>query len=178
MTDIDPAALVLGHLAEFQGLSEDAWLEGSPEDLGIRLLRLQALGRIVKYATDAIETALAERMELDTLEMPGFGRVRRSETTSSTWRYDGASEQMRDDLARAVAASVAMDVATGEIDSAKQMIALAAMREAYRAIPSFSSIKKDGGRALRLRIADYRSYSTHYRIEVDDIEDPLTKEGG
>ena len=78
---------------------------------------------------------------------PGLGHVVRAETSRSTWSSDSAPERLRDDLARAVADDVAIDIATGEIDPMKRNVALHALRAAYEAIPSFSSIKQAGGTA-------------------------------
>lgn len=169
--DIEPAALVLGWLGELQGLDEDTWLEGPLQDVGLRLYRLQVMANRVRRLIEAIETDVAGRMERDTADLGPFGLMRRSMVTSSTWRDESAAERMRDDLAVAVAQQVAIDVGTGEIDPVKRNVAMATMRAAYEAIPSFSTLKQAGRTRLGLHIGDYRSYFDRYRVVVEALED-------
>jgi len=168
--DRDPAGVLLGTLTELSTLGPDAWTDGDVTDQAIRLDRLITLSLLVKEAREMIELSLAESMETDDLYTP-VGVLRRVERNTSAWRYEGASERLRDDLAMAVASSVAIDVATGEIDPAKRNVAMAAMRKAYEAIPSFSSLKVAGRKSLGLHIGDYRSYSTHYGVDIEPIGD-------
>ncbi len=151
--------------AELLALEDPA--EGTLADLAQRYSQARQLAQAFTDIANLIEGDLAARMEDDYVRT-GAGVLRRAEATRSTWRYDGAAEQMRDDLARAVAQSVAVDIATGEIDQMKRNVALAAMRAAYSAIPAFSSLKVAGRRNFGLQIGDYRSYETYYRVTVED----------
>ena len=83
------------------------------------------------------------------------------------WRDGDAGRRMREDLAAAVASEVALDVATGEVDPMKRNVALAALRVAYEAIPSFSSLKQAGRERLKLRISDYRTYTNFYSVKLE-----------
>ena len=165
---IDPDADLFAVLIVWRNYDPDVWTEGNVVDLGRRLMHLRQLTDLVRNTTLDIEEALAASMENDIVELPGVGRALRSETHTSTWRTDSASEQMRDDLARAVANSVSTDIATGEIDPMKRNVATATMRLAYEVIPSFSSLKQAGRKRLGLQIGDYRSYDTRYAVKIEE----------
>lgn len=167
----DPAALVLGHLAELRGMPEEDWTHGPVSELGFRLHRLRQLQGLAHAIAQEIEDSLVASMETNTVEVASLGRLVRSEQTTSTWRDGGAAERMRDDLARAVADSISLDVATGEINVGTRNVALVAIRAAYDAIPAFSSLKVAGRQRFGLHLGDYRSYATHYRVTVESIED-------
>lgn len=165
--EIDPGTVVLVALAELRGMRPDAWTEGSLFEQAVRLDRLNALIGLAREAAEQIEESLVPTMEEDIVVLPGVGRLVRDEKTSSTWRSGNSAAQMRDDLATAVAQSVAVDVATGEVDPTKRNVAVHALRVAFRAIPSFSSLNKAGRDELGLHIGDYRSYSTHYKVTLE-----------
>lgn len=167
----DPASLVLGYLAELRGIPPEDWTDGPVTDRALRLARLDALSILVSFLAAELETDLIDSMETDTVDIPGGGRLVRSETSSSTWNGEHASEQMRHDLALAVATALAVDVATGAIDTGRRNIALAAVNAAYEAIPSFSSLKVAGRKRFGLEIGDYRTYSTSYKVHVEQEED-------
>lgn len=172
MTDaIDPAALVLGYLAELRGVTLDDWTEGPVGERGLRLHRLRVLADLLATRISAVEQSLADSMETDRIDVPSLGQLVREEVVRERWKGDGAGERLRDDLAMAVAQDVAMDVGTGELDPIKRNVALATMRAAYDAIPSFSSLKVAGRRRFGLHIADYRDYSTGYKVTVISLED-------
>jgi len=136
------------------------------DGLARRLLSLRLLkGRITELEAE-LEDDLVASMESDHTVVPGTGLVKRVERSSSTWRFDGAGERMRDDLVHAVANRVAVDVGTGEIDTVKRNIAAEAMRVAFTAIPAFTTLKRN---SLGLRNSDYRQYSNTYRISIEEL---------
>lgn len=146
----------------------DEWTEGTLGEVAARLRLLRSMIVFVKELESMAELHLIESMDTDHLEVDGVGRFTREETTTSTWADDGASERMRSDLAMAVARNVSVDVGTGEIDEIKQRVAMATMRAAYEAIPSFSSLKVAGRRRFGLRLDDYRTYGNGYRIIMEE----------
>lgn len=146
----------------------DEWTEGTIEERARRLSALRQLKALTDDIILAVEQSLIESMEADDVPVAGVGMLRRGEVTRSTWRYDGASEQMRDDLARAVATHIATDIATGEIDQLKRNIALHTMRAAYSAIPQFSSLKQAARRTFGLTLGDYRQYDTVYKVTIEE----------
>ena len=166
----DPMHVLLGTLVELRSLPPDDWLEGPLTDRAIRLDRLLALTAQLRKIQDWLELNLAEDMEDDTVVTP-VGTLRRTPVNRSAWANSGSGERMRDDLAHAVAADIAMDVGTGELDPIKRNVALAALRAAYDAIPSFSEIKVAGRKRFKLRMEDYRTYSTHYTVQIEGAPD-------
>jgi hypothetical protein len=108
-------------------------------------------------------------MDEDEVTFPGVGRLVRSEKLTTKWRDKSSGEQMRDDLATAVASAVALDVATGEVDPMKRNVALAAIRTAYEAIPSFNNLKVAGRKRLGLRMDDYLAYDSHYVVSLEPV---------
>jgi hypothetical protein len=171
MDDVyDPATHVLGYLAELRGMELDEWTDGTIEERGLRLHRVRALAGLLDVIANALEESLSGSMEYDRMRMP-YGELIREETKRERWTDEGASDRLRDDLAEAVAVDIAMDVATGEIDPLKRNIAIAAMRAAFVAIPSFSSLKLDGRRRFRLDLRDYRETLTGYKVTVIAAED-------
>ena len=171
--DSDPTALALSTLAELQDVPAEDWTHGTLTDLGLRLHRLRAMQAFLRELILDIEETVVADMETDTMDVPGVGRIRREETISSAWRTEGASEQMRDDLATAVAQSVAVDNASGEIDQMKRNVAMATMRLAYEAIPSFSTLKVAGRSRLGLHMGDYRSFDTAYKVRIEADQETL-----
>lgn len=169
MTDneIDPGTVVLTALAELRGMSEEAWTEGSVFERAVRLDRAKTLIEMLKQGTYEVELSLIESMEEDEFLVPGVGKLTRKQASSSTWTDRYAGERMREDLATAVASEVALDVATGEVDPMKRNVALAALRVAYEAIPSFSSLKSAGRARLGLKLTDYRKFNDYYTVTLD-----------
>ena len=165
--DDDPIDDVTTTIVVLGGITEDTWTTGTVAELARRSQELRRLQAIIRKADKAIEDILVGSMETDTVDIHGVGRITRQEKTQSSWRDGSASERMRDDLARAVAQTIAIDVATGEIDTSKRNIAMATMRTAYEVIPSFSNLLKAGRERLGLFIGDYRAYSTHYTISIE-----------
>jgi len=171
MTDeIDPGTVVLTALAELRPMKPDEWTDGPIFERAVRLDRINALVALLMERREQIEESLIPSMVDDVVPVAGVGRLVREEKWSSTWRTGNSSQQMRDDLATAVATSVATDVATGDIDQMRRNIALQALRVAYRAIPSFSSLNKAGREELGLHIDDYRSSSSHYKVTLQPEE--------
>lgn len=166
----EPAGTTLAVYALLQGIPPDAWIDGTVIDQGIRLDRLRALQGLAHFLAQEIEDTLIGAMDSDHVDLPGIGRLVRSETSSSKWSTEHASDRMREDLARAVATSIALDIATGAIDTTRRNIALAAINAAYEAIPSFSSLKVAGRSRFGLHIGDYRTYSTSYKVTVEHLE--------
>jgi hypothetical protein len=168
MTDepIDPGSVVLVAMAELRGIPADAWTDGPVFDRTVRLDRALAMIDLLNDAIRDIELSLIDSMEEDELVVPAIGVLKREEKSTSSWRDGDAGRRMREDLASAVAAEVALDVATGELDQMKRNVAMATMRAAYEAIPSFSSLKVAGRTRLGLDIGDYRRVSTYYSVSL------------
>lgn len=170
-SDTDPATPVLCALAELRGTRPDAWTEGTIRERAVRLERANALIGMLLEGIRDVELSLAESMEEDRAEVAGVGLLERTEKVTSEWAYKGAGERMRDDLAIAVARTVATDVMTGEVDPMRRNLALQAIRTAYEAIPSFSSLKVNGRARLGMSMDDYRRFSRHYVVKLHSIED-------
>lgn len=166
----DPAAVALGLVAQLRQMDFTAWTEGTLTDRAFTLHRLTVLQAEARKITDALQEELAPAMTDDTVAIDGLGWLRREEVTREAWKDGGANERMRDDLARSVADSVSLDVATGELDPMKRNVAIAALRAAYDAIPSFSSLKVAGRRRFGLHLSDYRDYTTGYKVSVEAAE--------
>jgi len=164
--DYEPAQALLGVREELDGITPTAWTEGTVSELALRLDRLSGLVTKLTEIKSWLEIDLVDRMEADEVPIAGIGRLVRSKFVSSGWKYDGAGEQLRNDLANAVAADVALDVATGEVEPMKRNVALAAIRAAYEAIPAFSSLKAAGPKRFGVKISDYRNYSDAYRVNL------------
>jgi hypothetical protein len=167
MTDQDPATALLSALQETRVIPDDAWTEGGMFDLALRLDRVNALAEILNKVKGYLETELADRMEADDVPIHGVGLLHRAPAWRSTWRTKDSGNQMREDLARAVATQVALDVATGDVDQMKRNVALHALRTAYEVIPSFSSLKVAGARRLGLDESDYRERSQYYTVKLE-----------
>ena len=166
----DPITLVTSHLDQLRN-NEDEWLEGTVVDRGLLLARLRRLASTVASIADEVEESLVGSMETEVVEVPGLLRMERTESRRSTWHDEASPSRMRDDLAGAVAIDVALDVGTGELDPVKRNIALATMRAAYEALPSFSSLKQAGARRFGLNIGNYRAFSTTYKVMVETLEE-------
>lgn len=166
--DVEPATVMLVALAELRGVRPDAWTEGTRFDLAVRLSRTDALLSMLHEARGWMELMLSESMESDEEVVPAVGVLHREEKSRSKWRYPGAGDQLREDLTAAVARTVATDVATGELDPMKRNVVIAAMRTAYEAIPSFSSLKVAGQRRLSLDMKDYRTEETYYGVRLEE----------
>lgn len=169
-TTPDPASLLLGYIAELRSYDLDDWTEGTIADRGLMLHRLRFLDELLATRIAAVEESLAGSMEYDRIRLP-YGELVREETKRERWADEGASERLRNELAEAVALDIATDVATGEVDSMKRNVAIAAMRAAFTAIPSFSSLKVDGRRRFHLDIRDYREVLPGYKVTVIAAED-------
>jgi len=166
---IDPGTVVLTATAELNGIEPDGWTEGTHFELAVRLARTEHLIELLKEREEWLRLILAESMEADEEVVSGVGVLKRHKRDRSTWRYPEAGNQMREDLASAVAREVALDVATGEMDPMKRNVALAALRTAYEAIPSFSSLKVTGSKRLGLKLWDYRKSDEYYTVTLEDL---------
>jgi hypothetical protein len=167
MDDVEPSRALAVAMEEVRHISGDVWTEGHISELALRLDRVKALAEKLTEIRAWLEIDLADRMEADEVRVPGIGRLVRTKFTSSGWKYDGAGEQLRNDLANAVAVDVSMDIGSGEIDPIKRNIALAAIRAAYEAIPAFASLKAAGPKRFGVKISDYRNYAEVYRVNLE-----------
>ena len=165
--DDEPSRALAAALIEVRDITGDTWTEGHVSELALRLDRVKALAEKLDEIKTWLEIDLADRMDTEYLPIPGIGRLHKTESTSSGWKYDGAGDRMRDDLAQAVAKDLSMDIATGELDPMKRNVALAAIRAAYEAIPAFSSLKAAGPKRFGVHISDYRNYSTTYKVALE-----------
>lgn len=170
--DFEPATAVLVALVELRAMPPGAWTEGTTLDLAIRLDRVSSLQALLAAARAEIETDLADRMEADEIPVPGVGVLKRTPAKREAWRFAHSSDQMREDLALAVASAVALDVASGELDQMKRNVALAAVRAAYEVIPSFSSLKTAGRKRFNLRLEDYRTSDEYYKVALEVPGEP------
>jgi hypothetical protein len=169
----EPAGLALATLDLLRAVPPEDWTHGNVGELARRLHRLRSFQAFLRELILDIEETLVAEMEADTMDIAGVGRLRREETISSTWRTDNASAQLRDDLAAAIALSVSVDNATGESDDMKRNVAMATMRLAFEAIPSFSNLKVAGRSRLGLHMGDYRTYDRSYVVKVEAQEETL-----
>jgi hypothetical protein len=168
VVDRAPAGVALGCLVELRSVPD--WASGDLLERAITLDRLETIVALCKEAIGLLELDLAESMEEDTMVTP-VGLLRRTEKVSSTWKYDGAGDQFRDDLAVAVVRHVAADNATGELDPIKRNIAHATLRQLFEVIPAVSTVKAGSKRAIGIDIGDYRSFSRHYTVRIEGAPD-------
>jgi hypothetical protein len=166
----DPATTALAVLAELAGIPEDDWLDGPVSDVGLRYHRLLAVERLVHSLCESLQLQLVDSMDSDLVGFPG-GRLVRTEVNSSAWKTKDSGKQLRDDLTRAVADNIALDVATGDMDPIKRNVARATMLLALEAIPSFSNLNKAGRERLGLQMSYYRDYGTTYKVTVEALDD-------
>jgi hypothetical protein len=164
--EIDPGTVVLVALAELRGIPEDAWTDGPVSDRAMRLDRALALMQMLKEGIRDIELSLIDSMEEDEVIVTGVGKLVRSRASSAVWKDKESSKRLRDDLAAAVAQEIALDVATGEMDPMKRNVALATLRLAYEAIPSFATVKVAGRDRLGIDIFDYRVYTSYHTVSL------------
>jgi hypothetical protein len=165
VVDRAPAGVALGCLVELRSVPD--WTDGDFLDKAVALSRLKAIVTLCKEAMATLELDLAESMPEDTMTTP-VGLLRRTEKVTSTWKHDGSGDQFRDDLSNAVVMRVAVDVGTGEMDPVKRNVAREALRVLYEAIPAISTVKSGAKRALGIDIGDYRSFSRHYAVELQE----------
>lgn len=166
VSDADPAAALLGMIAELRSFRPEHW-DGDLLTRALAYSRLRFLAALCTENAEALEADLAASMETDDVQA-GPLRLHREPTTRSAWRHKDSGRQMREDLAQAIAASLALDMATGEINPVIRNIVVATMRAAYEAIPSFSSLNKAGRERFGLRVGDYREFSTVYKVTVEE----------
>src|SRR5262245_57043608 len=115
MTDEEPdlEAVVLSCIAQLLPVPLDEWTNGNLRELGIRYHRLRALMNICRFAADEIEEDLAATMETDIVDVPGVGRLLRSEVHPSSWRADNAAGEKGGRVGRGVATGGELTDATG-----------------------------------------------------------------
>lgn len=164
-TDADAALVTAG--IELGEADTDSWIDGGIGDLARRLAAIRELRATLDVLANEVEDTLATAMPADNIPISGVGMVKRVGSWRSTWRYDGAGDAMRTDLASAIARAVSINYSTGELDEEKQNIARETMRVAYEAIPSFSALKKAGRKRLGLAIGDYREFTEYYRCVIE-----------
>lgn len=165
----EPLALAEQAIGWLKSVEADAWVEGGVPGNAAMLRTLRALRDVVDERVGWLETVLIDSMEDDEVGVRGVGRVVRRKVPRTTWINKASGENMRRDLRNAVAADIALDIETGEIDERKRNIALATMTAAYEAIPAFSDVKKSGLFRFRLNMDDYRHTDYGYRIEIEDL---------
>jgi len=165
--DRAPAGVALGCLVELRSVPD--WTTGDLLDRAVALSRLKEVVALCKEAMTELELSLAESMTEETMITP-VGLLRRTEKVTSTWKYDGAGDLFRDDLANAVVMRVAVDVGTGEMDPVKRNVAREALRVLYDVIPAISTVKSGAKRAIGIDVGDYRSFSRHYAVELQGGE--------
>jgi hypothetical protein len=165
VVDRAPAGVALGCLVELRSVPD--WTDGDFLDRAVALSRLKAIVTLCKEAMVHLEVDLAESMPEDTMTTP-VGLLRRTEKVTSTWRDDAAGDRFREDLAHAVVIEVSMDIGSGEVDPIKRNIAAAALRKLYEVIPAISTVKSGAKRAIGIDIGDYRSFSRHYAVELQE----------
>lgn len=167
----EPAGMTLTTLVLLRGIPDDAWTEGTIDEVALRLHRLRVFIEFLGERAAWCEQQLVDAMPEDTMTVQFVGPVHRVERSGSAWKTKTSGEQMRSDLKRAVADSIAVDVATGDMDPMKRNVARATMDLAFEVIPSFSSLGKAGRERLGLHITDYRDFSTSYKIAIDADKD-------
>jgi hypothetical protein len=155
MTQDNPADMLYDALASVTDITEANLLDGSMADVIMRLDATNRLLHRLRSIADALELALIPLLPDDGFHVEHVGTVRRNRRKSTRLRYDGASQQMRLDIARAVANSVAVDVFTGEIDMGKRDVAYSAVTQAWEVVPSFSNMKVAGAKRFGLSLEDY-----------------------
>lgn len=165
---VTPEDTLASVLLDLERLKPDQWESG---ELGDRARRLNMVRKVTEHLrgiADVLEMTVASEMHDEYEQVPGLGTVYRTEEVRSTWRADNSPAQMRDDVARAVANKIAIDLLTGEVDVGKRAVVLEAMRLAYEAIPSFSNLKVQGRKTLGLRMDDYRSFDKVHRVKIQE----------
>lgn len=153
-------------LLDLERLKPDQWEDGELGDKARRLHLVRQVLDHLRLAADLLEMNIAREMRTDLEQVPGLGDVYRTEETRSAWRDDDSASRMREDVATAVANKIAIDLLTGEVDRGKRAVVMEAFRLAYEAIPSFSNLKVAGRKHLGLRMDDYRTFDTTYRVKI------------
>jgi hypothetical protein len=98
----------------------------------------------------------------------GVGLLRRQRAYRERWRGEDSSREMRRDLAEAAAATVALDLATGEVITERRNVALAAIYAAFEAVPSFTNLLVAGRRKFHLSIDDYRERDPYFKVTIEE----------
>jgi len=165
---ITPSDL-LSPAAEFvAALDSLDWTE--PETIDARgnaYLALYDLRAAIDHAMDFLEADLIDAMPADVLPVANGNTLRRAENRRTAWAEPESADRLRLDLRHAIVASIASDVATGELDPARARIAAAAVDAVYRAVGNFSNVLVGAQREFDVRLADYRTAVTSYSIKVD-----------
>jgi hypothetical protein len=148
----------------------DAATTGS---LGDYAQRLDLVRRVIEVATvlrNHLELAVIEAMPTKH-ETAGGLRIVREPQPRSTWKDNGSSAQMRNDIEREVATKLAMDYATGDVDPERRNLIMHAIHELWDVLPA-PSMMKASSRRFGLRIGDYRNFTTGYSIKLLPEEEP------
>jgi hypothetical protein len=160
--DIHPAAFA----RDLDDISEDDWLDGPVKDIARRFAIVRQLERRLADIRKALGDSLALSMETDTVHVPGWGHLVRSKDDSTAWLTPDSSQQLRDDIRRAVVQDIAVVLETGELDPARSNIANAVVERIWSIIPAFSSIKAAGKTVYNLSIDEYRTKTTSWKVEL------------
>lgn len=139
--------------------------EGPLADLARRHKQITDILASTKTIRDALELAMAENMEEDTLTAGAYTVVR-DRGVGSRWKTGESGERMREDITDAVATKVATDVMTGEVDPMRRNLIRAAMTYVWDALPAPSSVKKSGREQLGIRLSDYRDFYDTTTVKV------------
>lgn len=131
--------------------------DGDLADLARRLSTAQVAVEQLRLLAEMLQLELAARVEDEVTPVPGVGLIQRGYTRRSQWRDPDSAELLRSDIANAVTSTLALDIATGELDPVKRNIARAAIDALWEILPAFSSVKQPA-RRYGIRISDYRTY--------------------
>lgn len=131
--------------------------DGELRELAERLVIANTAVDRLREIVVQLEMELAARVERDVTPVAGVGIVYRGYTKRSEWRDENSSADLRHDLGEAVASHVALDNATGEVDSIKRNIARATVDAMFELIPAFSSVKAPA-KKYGLKISNYRTF--------------------
>jgi hypothetical protein len=161
----DPERACAEFIGALEHIAAEEWIDGPVPDIGRRLAMARWILVRIQRAVNDMSDALALSMEEDSLTVDGFGILKRTPIKSSRWRYEESAQRLRDDVRDAVVSSIAMDIATGEVDPVKRNIARVAIDRVWDIVPSFSTIKA-AGRSYDLDINEYRDFVTVNKIEL------------
>lgn len=129
MDDLDPTARFAQALDLLRGPSDPC--EGPLADVAKRLALLDDIQSFCRMAGDMLTLCLAESMEADRVEVPGVGWLARAELAPSI-TYD--RPRIRTAAMSKIAATVAVDIATGEMRPDWREVATRALDLAERSL--------------------------------------------
>src|SRR5262245_61218458 len=110
---VDPTDAVETFAALLRALPDDDWTDGPLAVVAKRYRLVKEVQEGLNLVQGVLEMTLVDSMDTEVVVVPSVGRLERSEATRWSWAYEGAADDMRQNLADAVAREVSMDVATG-----------------------------------------------------------------